>query len=179
MILVILSLSQSVMCRAEGRKAGLDSLGIYQETTAGRQLNAPDLIANPRLFHNLSQIYVYDSKDAKDTHIESGMVKAKLTKLGVSCLDRETALKNDASWTDFEVRPGTNNSVHKCVLTITDVITIKRQPNEKYRLVWWCKHTEARSPQEGFDMLFEKLISELKSGGLFDKETQAQKRHRD
>ena len=141
--------------------SGLDSMGIYQETCM-RSLIGPDLIENRRLFQNLREMYVYNSVDANELNIDSTALKQRLAKLGIKCVDRKFALANELPWIDFETRPNHDSGkTHNCVLTISDVVKLDRQPANKYRLKWWSKHLSETSPQKGFEKLTDLLIEDL------------------
>lgn len=162
-LLFALALStQQELCFATGREVGLEGMGIYQETTCVRRLTDPDSLANPRLFRGLKSVYVYGSGVANDTNIDNSRSKFKLKQIGLRAVSRDVALKQGMPWIDFEVRTDSSGKVYNCVLTVSDVIKVERQPAEKYRLIWWCKHVKHDSPQEGFDKLIDLLIVDLR-----------------
>jgi hypothetical protein len=158
--LAVIFIAQAVFCQANGKNSGLDSIGVYQETCM-RSLIGPDSIANSRLFHNLKKIYVYNSADANELKIDSTNLKQKLRRMGLTCVDRKFALANDSPWIDFQTRPNHEAKTHNCILTISDVVKLERQPSKKYRLVWWSKHIDETSPQKGFQKLTDLLIEDL------------------
>lgn len=155
-------LTQQELCFATGCEVGLEGTGIYQETTCVRRLTDPDSLPNPRLFRGLKNIYVYGSGVANDTNIDNSRSKLKLKQLGMRAVSREVALKQGMPWIDFEVRTDSSGNGYNCVLTVSDVITVERQPRERYRHIWWCKHLRCDSPQEGFDKLIDLLIVDLR-----------------
>ena len=138
-------------------------MGIYQETTCVRRLTDQDSLPNPGLFHELKNVYVYSSADAHDSNIHNTHAKLKLKDIGIHTVSREISLQQELPWIDFEMRPDSSGKGFNCVLSISDVITVERQPEIKYRLVWWCKHIRRDSPQEGFDKLIDLLIADLRN----------------
>jgi hypothetical protein len=148
-------------CLAKSRQKydGLEYLHIYQETGLRRLLEDPDSLENPRLFKGLNRIYVANPE--YEPAINRSSVMQKLRKLGIICVTREVALKEDLPFSEFECHPALDPNKFNCYLGIHDVITLKRQSKYKYWLVWWYKHLEASSQQEGYDRLFDSLIKDL------------------
>lgn len=162
-IWVTFVLTQFVCCRAEDKsKEYLDSLGIYESPTDMKVRG--ELFPNSRLFQNLNQVWIFDEMipDELSKTLNYRPIKDKLKRLGISCIDREKALKCDSAHVTFQCSEYSNRT-GKYFMTVEDVISLKRQPREKYRLVWWCMLIEAKTPQEGLNKLSDKLISDITS----------------
>ncbi|MFA7340333.1 MAG: hypothetical protein WC028_26360 [Candidatus Obscuribacterales bacterium] len=160
LIFALISTCPPGSCQTQDSSAGLDRMGLYEETGA-RGLKDPDSIANLGLFHGLSKIHVYDSVHAKEPKVDSTMLERKLRNMGVTCVGSQLALATDSTWIDFTTRPNHPEGTLNCILTVSDVIKLERKPLKKYRLTWWYKRVEAVTIQEGFDKLSELLIADL------------------
>lgn len=162
-IWVTFVLTQFVCCRAEDKsKEYFDSLGIYQSLTVMRVRG--ELVPNGNLLQDLNQIWIFNAEIADEFSktLNFGPIKDKLKRLGISCIDREKALKCDSTQVIFHCSEYSNRT-GKYFMTVEDVVSLKRQPREKYMLVWWCKLIEAKTPQEGLNKLSDQLISDITS----------------
>lgn len=137
----------------------LDSQFIYEGLLLHQPRSEP--IPNPKLLQSLGKLALLLEPLPNGTSLDSKIFEDILKQQGIEMVDRKTAHQNELPIAELTACPDRNSFL--CTLSIDDVITIKRQPSRKYRLIWWRRQIRSKSCEAGFRTLISEFTTAMRT----------------